>query len=164
MAKLAEQYVIEYLNRQGFATVQGVRKGVNEWDILAIRVSGGQIEARHVEVQVSFDPVSHLSNRNAKKRTDASVVSDMQQWMKKKFIGEKIVSIRNHFYTGLWLYELVHGVLHDNRELEYLRQNAVALRPFANVVTSLCEAHPRKLSFVAEGKDAVEIIRNMKTL
>jgi hypothetical protein len=50
MAKFAEQYVVEFLNRDGFATIQGVRKGINEWDVLAIKVSTGHIEAKHVEV------------------------------------------------------------------------------------------------------------------
>ncbi len=162
MAKLAEQYVVEYLIREGFATVQGLRKGVNEWDVLAIRVCNGKIEARHLEVQVSFDPVSYLSNSNAKKRTDADVHSEMQKWVEKKFTGEKIFKIRKHFFAGEWAYELIHGVLADSREMDFLKQSGVILRPFTSIIDSLCKEHPRHLPFVAEGKDAVEIIRNLK--
>lgn len=162
MAKLAEQYVIEQLNREGYATVQGIKKGNNEWDVLAIRVRDGKVEARHVEVQVSFDPVSYLSNPNAKKRTDTEVCSDMEKWIEKKFAGKKIGGIREHFFAGKWSYELVHEVLADPREADFLRKTGVTLRLFTDVIESLCNTHPRKLPFVAEGKDAVEIIRNLK--
>ncbi len=161
MAKLAEQYVAEFLNREGFATIQGVRKGNNEWDVLAIRVSTGHIEAKHVEVQVSYDPVSYLSNQNARKRSEADLQADIKLWMEKKFTGDRIVAIRKLFYPGEWKYELVHGVLADPKELELLRELGVIARPFSEILTSLCKEHPRDLPFVAEGKDAVELVRNL---
>ncbi len=161
MAKLAEQYVVEFLNREGFATIQGVRKGNNEWDVLAIGLSTGHVEAKHVEIQVSYDPVSYLSNRNARKRSDADLQADMKLWMEKKFTGERIVAIRKLFYPGEWKYELVHGVLADPRELELLRQFGVVARPFSDILANLCKIHPRDLPFVAKGKDAVELVRNL---
>jgi hypothetical protein len=162
MAKLSEEYVIEALNREGFLTAQGIRRGTSEWDIFAIRVSRDQIEARHIEVQVSYDPVSHLSNRNARNRTDAEVQSDMDAWMQKKFTGEKVSGIRQQFFHGQWSHELVHGTLVDSREFDYLREKGVVLRPFQNLIDDLCRSHPRELPFVAGGKDAVEVIRNIR--
>src|SRR5687768_13272063 len=116
MAKLSEDYVVEFLHRQGYAVVRGARKGVNEWDIFAIKVATGSIEARHVEVQVSYDPVSYLSSGNARRRSDAEVESDMGKWLEKKFVGEKVRTIRDFFYKGEWQCELVHGELADERE------------------------------------------------
>ena len=161
MAKLAEQYVIEYLNREGFTTAQSLKKGNNEWDLFAIRVSSNKVEARQVEVQVSFDPVSYLSNRNAKRRSDEEVNADMQKWMEKKFPGDKVREVRALFFPGAWSYELVHGVLADEREMVFLERAGVSLCPFDNIIASLCKDHPRELPFVAEGKDAVEIVRSL---
>ena len=121
MAKLSEEYVIEYLTRRGFTTARGIRKGVNEWDIFAINCKTKEIEACHVEVQVSYDPVSYLGSKNARKRSEEEVIEGMQKWMLKKFTGDKIQSIRKHFYTGEWSYCLVHEVLADEREKDFLR-------------------------------------------
>ena len=161
MAKLAEQYVVEMLNRDGFATVQGLRQGVYEWDILAIKVAGGKVEARHLEVQVSYDPVSYLSNRNARSRSDEEIRTEMTAWLEKKFTGHKVTAARAYFYAGTWTYELVHGELADERELTFLSQTGVKTHYFPQLVRELCTTHPRHVPFVAAGKDAVEVIRNL---
>lgn len=161
MAKLSEEYVIEYLTRSGFTTARGIRKGVNEWDIFAINCKTKEIEACHLEVQVSYDPVSYLSSTSAKRRSEEKVVEEMQKWMIKKFTGEKVQSIRKNFYTGCWSYCLVHEVLADEREKDFLKQNGVKLMKFSDIVASLCEKHPRTLAFTAEGKDTVEVTRNL---
>ena len=60
MALLAESLVEEWLNRQGFFTIRGVRAGVDELDLLAVRPSKNSngLEARHVEVQMSVNPIA----------------------------------------------------------------------------------------------------------
>lgn len=64
MALLAETLAEEWLNRQGFLTVRGARDGVNEMDMLAVRLQpsqGTEPEAWHVEVQSSFRPMNYLT-------------------------------------------------------------------------------------------------------
>ena len=57
MALLAEELVEEWLNRQGFFTIRGLKLGVHEMDLLAIRPRpDGSLECRHVEVQASMRP------------------------------------------------------------------------------------------------------------
>jgi hypothetical protein len=60
MALLAEQFVDEWLNRNGFFTLRGVKSGIHEIDLLGIRMSAGRLEGWHVECQVSFRPVSYI--------------------------------------------------------------------------------------------------------
>ena len=64
MSILAEQLVDEWLNRQGFFTVRGAKSGVHEIDLLGVRSLKGnktELEAWHVEVQVSFNPIAYIS-------------------------------------------------------------------------------------------------------
>ena len=61
MSLLAETLVDEWLNRQGFFTVRGIKRGVDEIDLLGIRHVESGIEGWHVEVQVSFRPVAYVS-------------------------------------------------------------------------------------------------------
>jgi hypothetical protein len=58
MALLAEELVEEWLNRNGYFTIRGIKLGVHEIDLLAIRINSGNIEARHIEVQASVHPIS----------------------------------------------------------------------------------------------------------
>ena len=51
MALLAEEIVEEWLNRQGYFTIRGIKIGVQEIDMLAVRFKGeGVPECRHIEV------------------------------------------------------------------------------------------------------------------
>ncbi|SEQ13882.1 hypothetical protein [Nitrosomonas ureae] len=61
MSLLSESLVEEWLNRAGYFTIRGVRYGVSEIDLLAVRYTAQGIEARHVEVQISTNPISYIS-------------------------------------------------------------------------------------------------------
>jgi hypothetical protein len=63
MALIAETIVEEYHNYLGYFTIRGVKKGSDEMDLLAIKVSNkNKIEALHIEVQVSHKPVRYISD------------------------------------------------------------------------------------------------------
>ena len=62
MALLAEEIVEEWLNRQGFFTIRGIKVGVDEIDILALKLdTDNKPVCRHVEVQASINPVSYMT-------------------------------------------------------------------------------------------------------
>ena len=64
MALLAESLVEEWLNRDGFFTIPGVKHGVGEMDILAVRPNrDGTVTGRHVEVQVSFRSIGFIASK-----------------------------------------------------------------------------------------------------
>jgi hypothetical protein len=159
MAKLAETLVIEYLSRTGYLSTQSIKKGNNEWDILAIKYEANSIQANHIEVQVSFNPVSYLSKSNAKQRSDEQVNSDMEAWVQKKFKHPILGEICKAFYSGNWSHALVYGVIKDQRELNYLQQHGIELIPFAEVINTLCSKDLKDLAFTSETKDLVEILR-----
>lgn len=61
MALLAEEIVEEWLNRQGYFTIRGVKVGVHEIDLLAVRPTATGLECRQIEVQASVRPVSYIT-------------------------------------------------------------------------------------------------------
>src|SRR5262249_12924019 len=95
MALLAESLADERVNRQGFFTVRGVKQGVGEIDLLAVKPNtDGGSTGWHVEVQVSFRPVGYISKRtkemdagtnrartSAKERTPDQVISCAKEWV-----------------------------------------------------------------------------------
>jgi hypothetical protein len=62
MALLAESLVEEWLNREGFFTIRGVKHGVGEMDLLAVRPQPQDaVVGWHVEVQASFRPIGYIT-------------------------------------------------------------------------------------------------------
>jgi len=61
MALLAEELVDEWLNRKGYFTTRGIKTGVHEIDILAVRPLESGLECRQLEVQASMRPVSYIT-------------------------------------------------------------------------------------------------------
>ncbi len=175
MALLAEQLVDEWLNRRGFFTLRGIRKGVHEIDLLGIRPKDGAVaEAWHVEVSVSFRPVSYLgqlsaeermlmgvsSANSAKKgRTDAMLARGIDAWVEKKFTGARKRAMREECCAGAaWRMFLVHGLFHDPRERVLIEQAGVSLIPFSRILLDLSQHRPGELSGAA-GTDIAEIVR-----
>jgi hypothetical protein len=160
MALLAESVVEEWLNRRRFFTIRGVKHGVGEMDILAVRrETNGKIAAWHVEVQVSFRPVGYICPpRSAKQRTSQEIAQCAGAWVEKKFLVEKKVKEREQFWQGLeWKFLFVHGVVRDNGELEAIKSNNVRLMPFINILDDLHTADQKCSAFAAG--DLVEILR-----
>src|SRR2546427_6444377 len=98
MALLDEELVEEWLNRQGYFTIRGVKLGVHEIDLLAIRPAGVKLECRQIEVQASVRPVSYITKvpravqrqtgrapGSAKTRGDDELRQGIREWVAKKF-------------------------------------------------------------------------------
>lgn len=97
MAILAEEIVEEWLNRKGYFTIRGIKLGVHEIDLLAIKVTPGGVERRHLEVQSSMRPVSYLTkvpkdvqkrtgraSASAKTRTSQELRESVREWIEQK--------------------------------------------------------------------------------
>jgi hypothetical protein len=99
MALLAESLVEEWLNRNRFFAIRGIKHGLAEIDLLAIRHEADtSVTGWHVEVQVSFRPVGYIAKLSGdmaralnRARTDASARTPDQietcasAWVQSKF-------------------------------------------------------------------------------
>ena len=174
MALLAEQLVDEWLNRQGFFTVRGVKEGVDEIDLLGVRpsrTSSGTLEAWHVEVQVSFNPNAYISklskgqmaelgtnNKNsAKVRQTELLERTVEGWVEGKFNKKRKRQMREERWTGLnWQFKLVHARAKYPVELELIAKHCIELIPLQKVLQDL-EATAGKMRGYS-GTDILEII------
>lgn len=108
MALLAESLVEEWLNRDGYFTIRGVKHGIGEMDLLAVRPqSDGAVIGLHVEVQISFRPIGYISKRtsdmidesgggrtSARQRTPEQVELCAREWVEAKFRARDKVQLR----------------------------------------------------------------------
>jgi hypothetical protein len=129
MALLAEEIVEEWLNRQGYFTIRGIKMGVQEIDLLAVKsLDNGEIECRHIEVQASMRPVSYISNvpkenqkagraANSAKRSDEELVLGVSEWVEKKFKKPEKKALMRALWNGHWSSELVVNNVKFEEEL-----------------------------------------------
>ena len=153
MALLDEQLVEEWLNRQNFFTMRGIKCGVDEIDLLAIRPASEGFECWHLEVQISYRPVGHIGgDTSARKRTPDELQAGVAQWVEKKFTSPRKVKRRNEVLHGAnWRNFLVHAVLKDEAELPLMQQLGVELIPYRQVLHDLCKDSKNKSSSAASG-------------
>lgn len=151
MALLDEQLVEEWLNRNNFYTMRGVKCGIDEIDLLAIKYAEGKVEAWHVEVQVSFRPIGYLGgDTNARRRTEQEIRKGAEQWVEKKFTSDKKKEKRNSISSNVnWRYIFVCAELKDTRELEIIRELGVEIIPYKQVLTDLRDNSSRQSSSAA---------------
>lgn len=170
MALLAESLVEEWFNRRGYFTIRGVKEGVEEMDILAVRVSNGLAEGIHAEVQVSFRPVGYISkptrrlregsdgsSSSAKKRSPAEVEECAKAWFAGKFCAHAKVALRERLWPGMsWKFKFIHGVVRESMELDVISQCGADCVDFADLLTDLTAGSSRFSA--SAGGDLAEIV------
>jgi hypothetical protein len=180
MPLYAETIVEEWLNRQGFFTIRGIKLGLEEMDILAIKnTEHNTWKCIHCEVQVSIRPVGYISKvtkdllidlgvnttTNAKQRTNDQLYHCAAQWVEKKFKTEKKAKVRRELVEGgNWSFMLVHGNVKDKRELELIEKCGVELIPIENIIHHLCN-NKEVVATTSPASDIIELFNyyNIKT-
>lgn len=172
MALLGESLVEEWLNREGFFTIRGVRHGVDEMDLLAIRrEKDGKVIGRHVEVQISFRPIGFIAklpkgalNRLSVRARSIQEVEDCARiWVEAKFKAQSKLKMRDQLWPGVkWEYHFVHAVVRDPHELEAIAGEGITLHPFHSILGALSQRKSNSFSGSAGG-DLAEIVSYYKS-
>jgi hypothetical protein len=170
MAFLAETLVDEWLNRQGYFTVRGLKDGVSEIDLLGVRRGTSGLEACHAEVQASFRPVGYItpltetdvagfakSRTSAKERPAPLLRRSVAAWVAKKFTAPEKVAARERAWPGLtWRYVFVHAVVREPSELALIAEHGIQVVPFHAVLHQL--KHVSATQRGGAGTDLSEIV------
>ena len=151
MSLLAEEVVEEWLNRDGFFTIRGVRVGAYEMDVLAIRPQANGHLCRHVEVQASINPISYITKPpsavrkqsgtqfNARKRDLPLLRESVQEWVDAKFNHPKKVELLNSLCAGDWTKELVVGRVKYEEELSLLKEAGITVHRLKDILKEMIE-------------------------
>jgi hypothetical protein len=168
MALLAEEIVEEWLNRRGYFTIRGAKSGLDEIDLLAIRLGAHNLECRHVEVQASTNPVSWLApvtkelqrtgtaRNSAKARSPELIQACVDEWVEKKFFSRKKRELRDRLAPGPWSLALVVHRLKHPEELAVIRSRNIVVDDLDRVVHEVLAAE--NLLSAAAGQSLVELI------
>jgi hypothetical protein len=171
MALLAEELVEEWLRRQGWFTLRGVKLGVHEIDLLAVRSEpDGRVRCRHVEVQVSMRPVSYISRvpkavQAAEGRAASSVKRSVEElslgvaeWVEKKFRRADKQALRERLWPGVWEEELVVHKVKSEAELDLIRAHGVQVL-FLDQLLQEMAAPPLSRIEAAAGAAFVDLVQ-----
>jgi hypothetical protein len=157
MAMLGEEVVVEWLNRNGYFTIRGIRVGNNEVDVLAIKpLEDGSIERRHIEVTLPYNPISYIAGgHSAKKRSRAEMFAAVKDWTARKYHNEKVLAAQQRLCKGEWTQELVLSKAKYKEEVKALEQNGINIIWFDEILQML-----RKDAILAsaEGGDLVQLM------
>ncbi|MBY0427170.1 MAG: hypothetical protein K2Q22_16165 [Cytophagales bacterium] len=173
MALLAEQIVEEWLTRQGYFTIRGLKLGIDEIDLLAIKkLKSGEWENLHIEVQVSIRPVGYISkldqfrqidfnirgDKNATKRTDEQLETAVKDWVHKKYKVERKYNLRqNLVQSDNWKFMFVHGKVKDPKELDFIKSNNIEVISISEIIKDL--QNPKNLDFTTRSAtDIIELL------
>ena len=168
MALLAEELVEEWLRRQGYFTIRGIKLGVHEIDLLAVRWRSGQdAECRHLEVQASMRPVSFISRvpkdlqrsgraANSARRSAEELSLGVTEWVHTKFKRSEKVELMKKLWNGEWSSELVLNAVHSQEEVELIEKCGVKVLRLKDIVVSLAQNRGPVAS--ASGADFVDLI------
>ena len=152
MSALGEEVVQEWLNRDGYFTIRGIKIGNDEIDILAIRPRpDGQCERRHVEVQTSINAISYITKvpaairkqtgigaHSAKKRDLAQLTQGVHEWVDAKFNLPRKVELRQRLCPGDWTKELVVGSIKHEEEVDLLKQAGLTVHCLEHIIEDIC--------------------------
>ena len=150
MALLAEELVEEWLNRQGYFTIRGVRSGVHEIDLLAVRLTERGIDCRQLEVQASVRPMSYVtplpaavrkatgrSSANARVRDEGQIRQGIAEFIAKKFDRPEKQRIRSQLGPGPWTRELVLHKVKYEHEVALIREAGILVHRLGEIVAQL---------------------------
>jgi len=169
MSILAEEIVEEWLNRQGFFTIRGIKIGAQEIDLLALRVNENNIECRHIEVTASIKPISYISDvplgtqtttgrsrKSPTHRTTDELRVGINEWIGKKFNHPKKVNLRQKLCPGSWSYELVVNKVYCPEELDLFREAGIKILRLRDILSDL--KNKKTVIEKASGASLVELI------
>ncbi len=168
MALLAEELVEEWLNRQGYFTIRGIKLGVDEIDLLAAKfLNDGAVEYRHIEVQASMRPVSYISRvpkeiqkqgkaANSVSRTDEELVQGVKEWVEKKFFKARKNKLMGELAPYEWSSELVLNNVKSQKEVELIASHGIKIHRLTEIIQDLSD----KEFFIqsASGADFVDLV------
>lgn len=150
MALLAEELVEEWLNRQGYFTIRGIKLGIHEMDLLAVRPGPRGIECRQIEVQASVRPIGYITDlpksvqeqtgrrgSSVKIRSDGELRKGIREWIANKYDHPKKKRLRGELTSGPWTRELIVHVVKHEREIQLIQEEGIKVWRLGDIVAEL---------------------------
>ena len=125
---IIENIVASWFSSKGYFLIKNLKIGVNEVDILAIRLDSNQKvdDAVHIEVQCSSNPIGYIGGSpSAKRRNISEVELGVVAYIEKKFSDKKIKSVIEKLIGNKYRQMFICGKLKDESTIKYFQKNGI---------------------------------------
>jgi hypothetical protein len=154
---LGEEVVQEWLNRDGYFTIRGVKIGSNEIDILAVKPTEGTCKCRHVEITLSTRAIGYISTGTARRVVGAELKQAVDAWIEKKFSG-RAEELKQRLCPGDWTKELVVGDIKHEDEIEMFKEAKIRIHRLASILAAMEMPPERAVIKTAVGADLINLM------
>jgi Holliday junction resolvase-like predicted endonuclease len=128
---IIENIVANWFNSKGYFLIKNLKVGVNEIDILAIRLNSDQKinDAVHIEVQCSSNPIGYIGGTPSAKKRDASEVElGVAAYIEKKFNNKKITDVIKNLVGNKYRKMFICGKLKEEDTVKYFEKNGIMVK------------------------------------
>ncbi len=125
---IIENIVAGWFNSKGYFLIKNLKIGVNEMDILAVKLGDDQKvnDAIHIEVQCSSNPIGYIGGTpSAKKRDAIGVEEGVVAYIDKKFNNPKITEVINSLIGNNYRKMFICGNLKEEETIKYFEKNGI---------------------------------------
>src|SRR3989344_4127041 len=125
---IIENIVANWFNSKGYFLIKNLKVGVNEIDILAVKLNNNQKvdDAVHIEVQCSSNPIGYIGGSpSAKRRNISEVELGVVAYIEKKFSDKKIKSVIEKLIGNKYRQMFICGKLKDESTIKYFQKNGI---------------------------------------
>lgn len=145
MSDLIADVVGEWLCLKGYFIIRGLKVGLNEVDVLAIKPRDGKItEAAHYEISIGVNPVGYLGEPSARRQTEAEVRGSVARFVVKKYTNANTVKLIERLVGKKCARYFVTGNRKHEMEIIALREHGIKVIPVTQVLTELRDLRHRK--------------------
>jgi hypothetical protein len=145
MSDLIADVVGEWLCLKGYFIIRGLKVGLNEIDVLAIKPRDGRIaEAAHYEISISTTPIGYLGKRNARRQSETEVRKSVARFVAKKYTNANTVKLIERLVGKRYDRYFVTGNRKHEMEVVALKEHGVKVIPVTQVLAELRDLRRRR--------------------
>ncbi len=143
--EIAQTLVKAAYQSLGYFIIEGIKVGLKEIDLLAIKPEKGNVVAErlHVEVQIGVSPIGPLRERGALGKAMKDPMSAAKAYINKKYNDIKIVAkIKEYYGNNEYQKVLVFGQLKKPEQLEVFHKMGIRAISVSDLIKDAMASSP----------------------
>ncbi|MBI2049856.1 MAG: hypothetical protein HYT35_00135 [Candidatus Staskawiczbacteria bacterium] len=125
---IIENIVANWFNSKGYFLIKNLKIGVNEIDILAVKLNNDQKvgDAIHIEIQCSSNPIGYIGGSSSAKRRNVSEIKlGVASYIDRKFNNKKIRNVIERLIGNKYRKMFICGKLKYENTIKYFEKDGI---------------------------------------
>lgn len=150
MTDIIEEVVSNWLFSKGYFVINNLKIGVNEIDLLAVKVKDGSMtEKIHIEIQCSSNPVGYIGgSSSAKVRSENELKKGVSEYVQKKFLQRKVIKVVESYFGKGYEKWFICGVLKDECTIDAFKKHNIRVMRIWEILEEYREMSKNKKDYI----------------